>query len=231
LKYTLKILVLKFSEIFFKISVSIGPKVTSLIPIIAFYIVDFRCPYGLGQCCEEKNGTFGCCPFVEAVCCSDSHCCPKGTTCDVEKGECIGQALSIPFHWMLDLSDPEVYSAGVFKPQKLRKQLPGNKVAEVKNEVKGIEESSKIDEDMLCPDASHCGSNNTCCMTNPLKYGCCPYAQGEFPKLEEEFCDHCGKYAHKCCRGPEGEKFCCPFSTKCSDNIPFICFPDFQIFM
>ncbi|KAB7507330.1 hypothetical protein Anas_05054 [Armadillidium nasatum] len=138
------------------------------------------CPYGLGQCCEEKNGTFGCCPFVEAVCCSDSHCCPKGTTCDVEKGECIGQALSIPFHWMLDLSNPEVYSAGVFKPQKLRKQLPGNKVAEVKNEVKGIEESSKIDEDMLCPDASHCGLNNTCCMTNPLKYGCCPYAQGEY---------------------------------------------------
>ncbi|KAB7507331.1 hypothetical protein Anas_05055 [Armadillidium nasatum] len=35
------------------------------------------CPNGQG--CESKNGDVGCCPYKDAVCCSDKKsCCPKG---------------------------------------------------------------------------------------------------------------------------------------------------------
>uniref|UniRef100_A0A286ZS87 Progranulin n=1 Tax=Sus scrofa TaxID=9823 RepID=A0A286ZS87_PIG len=39
-------------------------------------------------CCRLQSGKWGCCPFVQAVCCSDhQYCCPKGHTC-VGKGHC-----------------------------------------------------------------------------------------------------------------------------------------------
>ena len=40
-------------------------------------------------CCVLSNGSFGCCPIQNAVCCGDSvHCCPDGYACDVIKGIC-----------------------------------------------------------------------------------------------------------------------------------------------
>ncbi|CAF1393526.1 unnamed protein product [Adineta steineri] len=46
------------------------------------------CPDG-STCCQLSSGEYGCCPLVDAVCCSDHlHCCPQGTTCDVEHSRC-----------------------------------------------------------------------------------------------------------------------------------------------
>ncbi|XGW21678.1 hypothetical protein V3C99_004559 [Haemonchus contortus] len=40
-------------------------------------------------CCRLPSGEWGCCPFPNAVCCSDHiHCCPQGTQCDPEKFHC-----------------------------------------------------------------------------------------------------------------------------------------------
>ncbi|XP_038562642.1 granulin a [Micropterus salmoides] len=39
-------------------------------------------------CCRTSATTWGCCPFPDAVCCSDmKHCCPAGYTC-TETGDC-----------------------------------------------------------------------------------------------------------------------------------------------
>ncbi|XP_047656896.1 granulin a isoform X15 [Tachysurus fulvidraco] len=39
-------------------------------------------------CCKISESSWGCCPFTEAVCCSDmEHCCPTGYTC--ETGSCV----------------------------------------------------------------------------------------------------------------------------------------------
>ncbi|CAK6438227.1 unnamed protein product [Pipistrellus nathusii] len=39
-------------------------------------------------CCRLPTGAWGCCPFVQAVCCSDhQHCCPQGYTC-LAGGQC-----------------------------------------------------------------------------------------------------------------------------------------------
>ena len=40
-------------------------------------------------CCRLHDGSYGCCPIKNAVCCQDSvHCCPGGFSCDVIKGVC-----------------------------------------------------------------------------------------------------------------------------------------------
>ena len=60
------------------------------------------CPSG-DTCCMQSSGGYGCCPFPNAVCCSDYvHCCPDGYTCDVSAGTCLKSSLNgledrIPF--------------------------------------------------------------------------------------------------------------------------------------
>jgi len=58
------------------------------------------CPSGTcpstETCCDVGSGDFGCCPYENAVCCSDNiHCCPNGYTCDVTKGECVKKTDSV----------------------------------------------------------------------------------------------------------------------------------------
>ncbi len=55
------------------------------------------CPDGKSECenkqtcCKLASGTYGCCPYEKATCCSDGqHCCPTGYTCDESQGKCIG---------------------------------------------------------------------------------------------------------------------------------------------
>ncbi|XP_019379104.1 PREDICTED: granulins isoform X4 [Gavialis gangeticus] len=51
------------------------------------------CPDG-DTCCRLSTGAWGCCPFAEAVCCSDGlHCCPAGHICDLEHGKCLSKPL------------------------------------------------------------------------------------------------------------------------------------------
>ncbi|CAJ0568078.1 unnamed protein product, partial [Mesorhabditis spiculigera] len=49
----------------------------------------YRCEDEDSTCCQTPQGDYGCCPMKNAVCCEDKiHCCPHGTTCDVEEGTC-----------------------------------------------------------------------------------------------------------------------------------------------
>ncbi|XP_013878176.1 granulins [Austrofundulus limnaeus] len=46
------------------------------------------CPDGT-TCCKTQQGSWGCCPLPQAVCCSDRiHCCPHGSSC-TGQGSCI----------------------------------------------------------------------------------------------------------------------------------------------
>uniref|UniRef100_UPI00358FDB5B progranulin-like n=1 Tax=Myxine glutinosa TaxID=7769 RepID=UPI00358FDB5B len=48
-------------------------------------------------CCELENGTYGCCPFKEGVCCPDKKtCCPVGTQCEPRTKTCTIGALLLP---------------------------------------------------------------------------------------------------------------------------------------
>ena len=46
------------------------------------YCPDGTICYSGETCCYAFGGTYGCCPYANAVCCSDGeHCCPYGYTC------------------------------------------------------------------------------------------------------------------------------------------------------
>ena len=53
------------------------------------------CPDGTSECasnntcCASSSGGYGCCPLLNAACCSDGqHCCPIGYKCDIDTDTC-----------------------------------------------------------------------------------------------------------------------------------------------
>ena len=55
-----------------------------------------ECPAGT-TCCKLVSGSYGCCPYTNAVCCSDhEHCCPSGYTCNVGAGTCRMGVYEVP---------------------------------------------------------------------------------------------------------------------------------------
>ena len=68
-------------------------KATQFFPVLSS--ANTACPNGHSNCavnqtcCLDTSGDYGCCPAVNATCCSDKiHCCPGGTTCDLEGRTC-----------------------------------------------------------------------------------------------------------------------------------------------
>ena len=64
-----------------------------LISLIAFTLSstchDGSSCAGAATCCELASGSYGCCPYSDATCCSDKqHCCPNGYECDVSSSMC-----------------------------------------------------------------------------------------------------------------------------------------------
>ena len=52
---------------------------------------------GAGEtCCQQADGSYGCCPFDEGSCCTDQkHCCPTGYTCNLNDMSCTRGGVSI----------------------------------------------------------------------------------------------------------------------------------------
>ncbi|CAH8641245.1 unnamed protein product [Schistosoma rodhaini] len=108
-----------------------------------------------GTCCSNVNDPLStlCCPYENAVCCSDGkHCCPKGTTCDMIKGGCIisqedlSKSNSIPL--LTKIPALHVTSKNNTQSTVFTQVCPGGKAK--------------------CPDSS------TCCKLSSGKYACCP---------------------------------------------------------
>lgn len=102
------------------------------------------CPQGY-TCCKLSSGDYGCCPYSNAVCCSDKkHCCPHSTTCDSTSGHClVGNDFT-----------------GVKK--------------RVENTVL-LKSALKKESSVVCPGGrSQCPDGNTCCPIGGGEYGCCP---------------------------------------------------------
>ncbi|XP_072775308.1 progranulin isoform X2 [Taeniopygia guttata] len=125
-----------------------GGQVTQVTSEVVICDEETSCPDG-STCCQLSLGTWGCCPFKQAVCCPDLvHCCPQGYTCDPEGGSCL-------------------QGGGTRRPW-LRKTpaLPrGGQVTQVTSE------EVKCDEKTSCPDGS------TCCRLSLGTWGCCPFKQ------------------------------------------------------
>ncbi|KAM3863970.1 granulin a [Diretmus argenteus] len=114
-----------------------------------------RCSDGVSECpeettcCETPDGSWGCCPMPQAVCCDDkTHCCPKGSTCDVAQSKCI--------------------SSSTQKETPMWAKFPARKRAEWENQ---------NGNDVACNDTVACEDGTTCCKTKEGDWACCPLPQ------------------------------------------------------
>lgn len=105
-----------------------------------------KCP-ATATCCQLENKQWGCCPFVQATCCSDNvHCCPNEYSCNPAKGECVRTINNDTIPWAKKEA----------APLNSEETNPGNS--------------------LLCPDhVSVCAGTASCCRTYSGTYRCCTY--------------------------------------------------------
>ncbi|XP_045693507.1 progranulin [Phyllostomus hastatus] len=95
-------------------------------------------------CCRLQSGAWGCCPFVQAVCCEDHvHCCPAGFKCNKGKGTCEEEGRQLS--WVEQA------------PARLSPSLP-----------------RAAERDVPCDNTTSCPPFNTCCRLLSGEWGCCP---------------------------------------------------------
>jgi len=196
---------------------------------------------GSSTCCLLSSGSYGCCPFKDAICCSDHiHCCPSGSKCNVKFGNCESLSSSLS-HSLEEIN--------------IKRHLNGLK--------KSLNNDNLMHEGIICPDKkSKCSSDATCCLLDDGEYGCCPMekavccsdhvhccpegytcdvsagtcvatSSNQSPLKIVSFiedkstskiqcpsvnvtCDN----GHTCCLSSDGEYGCCPFSNAvcCEDH-------------
>ena len=149
-------------------------------------------------CCQLFDGSFGCCPFKDAVCCKDGqHCCPSGAwilqvfwlqfsclifsgmQCDVRHGRC--------------LKNPPNYYETIWKLF-FYMQPDTSKVLETDLAMVKVKswtfvlskfvfcisfsfiKPTLVKSPNICPNPEdQCLEGQTCCKISPDDYGCCPF--------------------------------------------------------
>ncbi|VDP74698.1 unnamed protein product [Echinostoma caproni] len=129
-------------------------------------------------CCLLIDGDFGCCPLTNGTCCEDRrHCCPEGTMCAEEPGECIRPAARglhanrVTARRMLPVPESVSFSSKSIPNMFLRSFTPGQVIRTGWCSECG-------DNGYCCPDA-HGLHNRMCCdkagsMCCPDGQHCCP---------------------------------------------------------
>ncbi|KAL5246583.1 hypothetical protein ACHWQZ_G018711 [Mnemiopsis leidyi] len=179
-------------------------------------------------CCRLTDGSFGCCPFKNATCCSDHiHCCRENFVCDDESHMCIN-------------------------PSDLKSESPLQLVAKIVADVQ-CNDGSKCPTGMTCcpigndkfgccpfedatccSDMAHCCPKETVCNT---ERGTCdsPSSEAVVSNLNRIqimesslnssniICDESMECRSNqtCCRLTDGSFGCCPFKDAvcCSDHV------------
>ncbi|XP_068439394.1 granulin b [Clinocottus analis] len=131
-------------------------------------------------CCKMADGTYGCCPMPDAVCCSDHiHCCPEGTSCDVAHSACIS-ARGETAVMAATLHAATLHAATLHAAAVPLLSPVGN---------------GKCDESTTCPGKS------TCCRTLSGGWDCCPLPQAVCCEDHLHCCPHatvCNLQAETC---------------------------------
>ena len=118
------------------------------------------CPLST-TCCPLKSGDYGCCPRLNAVCCSNDRCCPSGYYCKSDGG--CGRLSSSG-------KQPAMESARPVIDTLFMKYPTTKKYSSLMKQSAII----KAPQNNVCPDGSKCASKNTCCASSSGGYGCCP---------------------------------------------------------
>ncbi|XP_078251143.1 progranulin-like [Rhinoraja longicauda] len=128
-------------------------------------------------CCKHSDGTYGCCPLPNAVCCSDMiHCCPENTTCDTKHSACIS-VTTVP--WV----------------EKVPAISTGTTLWEEVETTPFVQAgTTNAVTENVCLDNTDCPPEYTCMLTSKGVYGCCPLTDATICKDWE----HCCPKGYKC---------------------------------
>ena len=188
-------------------SVKVGPGVVEATQPLQI------CPNGQTECSESEtcclfgSGTYGCCQYASASCCADQqHCCPSGTSCNLDTGSC-------------DVN----FAAAAFRSLLMKKIDPST--VSKKTFVKLVNSPQNV----MCPDGkSECASGSTCCLTTDGVYGCCPRSNAVCCSDEKHCCPAgytCETAAGTCTKGVSVISFLeklpaitSPQNVKCPDG-------------
>ncbi|XP_076437129.1 progranulin-like [Babylonia areolata] len=170
------------------------------------------CPDG-DTCCLLASGSYGCCPFSDAVCCSDHvHCCPHDCRCDYIRKGCVGR-------WHVHRWFHIVHMAG-----KARQTPLSESVTRV-----------------VCPGGQfYCPDKTTCCQLSSGQWGCCPEPNATCCSDHIHCCPQkytCDVSTGQCKKATDGQSFVpwalkkpatpaggkvesvvCPDQTQCQDG-------------
>ncbi|XP_053309322.1 progranulin [Spea bombifrons] len=180
------------------------------------------CPDG-ATCCRQKDGSFGCCLFTDAVCCKDDiHCCPSGTRCDLPRQKCVSSDLETP---LFQKSPALREKATDVKCDDTASCPDGSTCCRMPTGEWGC---CPIVKAVCCSDHIHCCPNGFTCsgdscigdgVSIPLlkKFLAVPQKASDVP------CDETSSCPDKttCCRLASGEWGCCPLEQAvcCSDHV------------
>ncbi|XP_069490386.1 progranulin isoform X2 [Ambystoma mexicanum] len=182
-------------------------------------------------CCKTTTGEWGCCPMLQAVCCTDHiHCCPNGYTCDVEKETCDQGEQSIP--WLTKIASIVEVTA------KRSKDVQCDDTSSCEDGNTCCKTSSggwaccPLPNAVCCSDHVHCCPNGYTC---DVEQGSCHQGHESTPWLiktpadkkvvqrsKDVQCD--GKSScpdgNTCCKRDSGDWGCCPLEKAvcCADH-------------
>ncbi|XP_048245439.1 uncharacterized protein LOC124135118 [Haliotis rufescens] len=181
------------------------------------------CP-GNNTCCKRVNGEWGCCPFPQAICCSDhAHCCPEGNTCDLVTKTC--RKGGVVTAWMEKISAIRK-DVGDIQCDATHECVNGDTCCMMANQQWGC---CPMPQAVCCSDGAHCCPNGTTC---DMPHGKCNKPGGvsvpwlnkrpAVRKVKDVMCDpnHFCPGNNTCCKRVNGEWGCCPFpqAVCCSDH-------------
>ena len=187
-----------------------------------------QCPEGM-TCCILSSREWGCCPFPNAVCCSDRlHCCPEGYTCHVSSRTCIKDGETIPVFQ----TRPTAWLKGknVVCPDEVSECPDNSTCCQLHS---GDWRCCPFPKAVCCSDDKHCcPENHTCDITHQLckKEGRTMLMSLKTPALsrttelanvvcpdEESECPE----GETCCQLPSGAYGCCPLpeAVCCNDKL------------
>lgn len=180
------------------------------------------CP-GNATCCVMASGEYGCCPLPDAVCCSDKiHCCPQGTTCVGDTGECQGKHASM--RWRTKM--PAVVKGAMIDVKcNATTSCPAGETC--CKQPSGDWGCCPIPLAVCCEDHEHCCPNGYTC--NLASETCekqsvsVPAIVKPSPASASVKCDdevQCPSPA-TCCKVASGSWACCPYeqATCCEDEM------------
>ncbi|XP_026203689.1 progranulin-like [Anabas testudineus] len=117
-------------------------------------------------CCLTRRG-YSCCPYPNAVCCSDlAHCCPSGFRCNLTTQKCDKK------------NQPWINVPMVKKDAKEEPSIPVVPVSSLQElESSDVPDKTKSSV-VFCDNFNVCPDGTTCCRHPRGVWFCCPYSPG-----------------------------------------------------